>query len=338
MTDVNRQVLLVRRPHGPVTDDCFALGEAPVPRPGEGEVLVRVLYLSLDPTIRGWLSESGNYLPPVPLGEVVRGFGVGVVVESCNPELPVGALVPSLTGWQEYAVVSPGDLLPPVALPPTVSAVEAVSVYGITGLTAYFGLTEIGRPAPGETVVVSGAAGGVGSIAGQVARILGAGRVVGIAGTDEKCRWLVEELGFDAAIDYKTDDVGARLRETCPDGVDVYFENVGGEILDTVLARLAFKARVILCGAISTYNETGPAPGPRNLGFLVSRHARIEGFLLTHYLDRIFEGMVALGEWVEQGRIVNRVDVVEGLERAPEAFNRLFTGANIGKQLVKVSD
>lgn len=336
-TGVNRQVVLVKRPHGAVTADCFELRESPLPSPADGQALVEVLYLSLDPTIRGWLSETGNYLPPIPLGDVVRSAGSGVVTESRNPALPVGSIVHAFTGWQEYAVVSPDDPLPAIALPPTISPVEALSVYGITGLTAYFGLTEIGRPKPGETVVVSGAAGGVGSIAGQIAKILGA-RVVGIAGSDEKCRWIVDELGFDAAIDYKTDDVPARLRETCPDGVDVFFDNVGGELLDTVLARLAFKARVVMCGAISTYNLTGPLPAPKNLGVLVSRHACIEGFLLTHYMERLFEGMLKLGEWVEQGLIVNRVDVVEGLEHAPAAFDRLFTGANIGKQLVKVGD
>ena len=332
----NHRIVLVRRPEGPVTPDCFAQDDVPMPELDDGQALVRTLYLSIDPTMRGWMTEAGNYLPGVALGDPVRCFGVGRVVESRAASLPEGSLAYGFTDWQEYAVMGEGDPIAPLSLPATISPSDALSVYGITGLTAYFGLTDIGVPQPGETVVISGAAGGVGSIAVQVAKIMGA-RVVGIAGTEEKCRWVVDDLGADACVNYRTDRVGKRLAKTCPDGVDVYFDNVGGETLETVLDQLAFKARVILCGAISTYNATEPVPGPRNLNVLVARHARMEGFLLTHYLDRLFDGILQMGEWVEQGRIVNRVDVVDGLANAPAAFDRLFTGANIGKQLVRVA-
>ncbi len=335
-TDTNRRVVLVRRPHGPVSEDCFAIDAVPVAAPSDGQALVRTLYLSIDPTMRGWMTEAGNYLPGVALGDPVRCFGVGEVVESRTASLPVGSLAYGFTDWQEYALMGAGDPIAPLSLPATISPSDALSVYGITGLTAYFGLTDIGVPEPGQTVVISGAAGGVGSIAVQVARIMGA-RVVGIAGTDDKCRWVTDDLGADACVNYKTDDVGRRLGELCPDGVDVYFDNVGGEMLATALDHLAMRARVVLCGAISTYNATEPVPGPSNLGILVSRHAWMEGFLLTHYMERIFDGILQLGEWVEQGRIVNRVDVVEGLENAPAALERIFTGANIGKQLVRVA-
>ena len=332
----NHRIVLVKRPYGAVTDDCFAADEVPVPEPGEGQALVRTLYLSIDPTMRGWMTEAGNYMPGIALGDPVRCFGVADVIESRTPALPEGSLAYGFTNWQEYALMGPDDPLAPIALPATIAPSDALSVYGITGLTAYFGLTEVGVPQPGETVVMSGAAGGVGSIGGQVAKILGA-RVVGIAGTDEKCRWVVDDLGFDACINYRTENVDARLSDLCPDGVDVYFDNVGGDILETVIEHLALGARVVLCGSISTYNATEPVAGPRNLGVLVTQQARMEGILLTHYLDRIFEGILQLGEWMEQGRIVNRVDVVDGLANAPAALQRLFTGANIGKQLVRVA-
>jgi len=334
--DTNHRIVLVKRPHGAVGDDCFEADEVPVPVPGEGQALVRTLYLSIDPTMRGWMTEAGNYMPGVPLGDPVRCFGVGEVIESHTPALPEGSLAYGFTNWQEYALMGPGDPLAPIALPATITPSDALSVYGITGLTAYFGLTDVGVPKPGETMVISGAAGGVGSIGGQVAKILGA-RAVGVAGTDEKCRWVVDDLGFDACINYNTEDVEARLGDLCPDGVDVYFDNVGGHLLETVLGHLAPRARVVLCGSISTYNATEPVPGPSNLGVLVNQHARMEGFLLTHYLDRIFDGILQLGEWVEKGLIVNRVDVIDGLENAPAALRRLFTGANIGKQLVRVA-
>ncbi len=334
---MNHRIVLVRRPHGPVAADCFTADVVPVQEPADGQALVRTLYLSIDPTMRGWMTEAGNYMPGVALGDPVRCFGVGEVVESRTPALPEGSLAYGFTGWQDYALMGDGDPIAPIALPSTISPSDALSVYGITGLTAFFGLTDIGVPQPGETVVISGAAGGVGSIAVQVARILGA-RVVGIAGTNEKCRWVVDGLGAEACIDYRTEDVGRRLGDLCPDGIDVYFDNVGGEILEAALDHLALRARVVLCGSISTYNATEPVPGPRNLSVLVNQHARMEGFLLTHYLDRIFDGILQLGEWVAEGRIVNRIDVVDGLANAPTALERLFTGANIGKQLVKVAD
>jgi len=332
----NRRIVLVKRPYGEVADDCFAADEAPVPTPHEGQALVRTLYLSIDPTMRGWMTESGNYLPGVKLGEPVRCFGVGEVLESRASSLEEGSLAYGFTDWQEYTLMGDGDPIAPLSLPSTISPTDALSVYGITGLTAYFGLTDIGVPQPGETVVISGAAGGVGSIAVQVAQVLGA-RVVGIAGTDEKCRWVVDDLGAEGCVNYHTENVGEGLADLCPDGVDVYFDSVGGEILEAALSHLATRARVVLCGSISTYNATEPVAGPRNLSVLIARHARMEGFLLTHYLDRFLDGIVKMGEWVEQGLIINRVDVVDGLANAPVAFRRLFTGANIGKQLVKVA-
>ncbi len=327
----NRRILLRKRPVGMITDDCFELVTAAVPEPGTGEAVVRVEYLSLDPTQRGWISHD-SYLPAVPIGDVVRSGGAGTVVASRNDAYPVGARVFGLTGWQDYAVIG-ADVLAQV-LPDTVDTVDALSVFGTTGLTAYFGLFDLGRPKAGETLVVSGAAGGVGSVVVQLGRIAGC-RVVGLAGSDEKCRW-VEELGADACVNYKTEKVGERLDALCPDGIDIYFDNVGGEILDECLARLALRARVIACGAISQYNETEAVPGPKNWFNIVPMRARVEGFIVIDYLPRALEAMLAMHEWMEAGKLVNRVQIIDGLEAAPTAINLLFTGGNTGKLLVKV--
>ena len=334
MSGTNRQILLRRRPTGPITDDCFELVETPVPEPAAGEAIVRVRYLSLDPTIRIWV-ERDSYLPAIALGDPVRSAGLGVVVESRNDDFPVGATVMGMLGWQDYAVVG-GETAANV-LPDGIEPTDALSVYGGTGITAYFGLLDVGKPAEGDTVLVSGAAGATGSVVGQIAKIKGC-RVIGIAGTDDKCRWLVDELGFDAAINYRTEDVAARIGELCPDGIDVFFDNVGGSILEAALDHLALKARVVLCGSISSYNTAEEPPGPRNLMNLVVQRARMEGFLVLDYLDRFAEAALDLAVWVAEGKIQHRVDVVEGLEATPGAMNKLFDGTNVGKLVVHVAD
>jgi len=331
----NRQWLLARRPRGMVSPEDFRWAEAPVPEPADGEVLVRNLLLSCDPTQRGWMA-SDTYLPKVRLGDVMRSFAAGEVAASRHPAFREGDLVQGLFGWQDWALARPGTPSAPSPLPAGVPLETAMSALGLTGITAYFGLLEVGRPKAGETVVVSGAAGATGSAAGQIARILGC-RVVGIAGGPEKCRWLTGELGFDAAIDYRSEKVAKRLRETCPDGIHVYFDNVGGEILDAALANLARGGRVVLCGAIARYNDLTAEAGPRNYLSLLVNRGRMEGFIVLDYMPRAAEAVAALGGWLREGRLKDRVDVVEGLENAPAALARLFTGENRGKQLVRVA-
>ncbi len=331
----NRRILLTARPEGLVTEDCLARVEEPVPPVAEGEALVRVLALSVDPTNRVWMREEDSYLPAIRIGDVVRAAGLGEVVESRREGFDAGDLVMGMPGWQDYWKITDGET--GQVVPPGIPAEDMLSIYGGTGVTAYFGLIEIGRPQPGETVVVSGAAGGVGSVAGQIARIKGAGLVVGIAGTDEKCRWVVEELGFDACINYKTEDVATRLRELCPDGIDVYFDNVGGEILDAVLLQINIGARIVMCGAISEYTRAESA-GLKNYKELIMQRGRMEGFIILDYLDRFVEAIMELVPWVAEGRIKYAVEVVEGLEHAPDALNRLFTGEHAGKLIVRVAE
>jgi len=332
----NRQWVLAARPVGQVTEQCFAWRESPPPVPSAGEALVRTLYLSLDPAMRGWLEDRPSYLPPVQIGEVMRGGGVARVVESHTPELAPGDLVRGTFGWQDYAIARPGRPFGSQKLPEGVDPELALGVLGLTGLTAYFGMLDIGRPQTGETVVVSGAAGATGSIAAQIARIAGA-RVVGIAGGKAKCDWLLERARLAAAIDYKREAVDARLRELCPRGVDVYFDNVGGPLLETVLGQLAERARIALCGGISGYNAAEPPPGPRNLLNLVVRRARMEGFLVMDHAARFGDAAKQLGEWLAAGELAHEVDVQEGLENAPRTLLRLFEGRNTGKQLLRVA-
>src|SRR6478736_582828 len=329
---LNRRIKLTTRPDGLVTEDCLQRVEEPVPEIGDGEVLVRVLALSVDPTNRVWMREEDSYLPAVRIGDVVRAAGLGEVVESRRDGFNPGDLVMGLPGWQEYWKLSDEDM--GQVVPPGIPAEDMLSIYGATGVTAYFGLLEIGRPQPGETVVVSGAAGGVGSDAGQIAVSKGAGRVVGIAGTDEKCRWVVEDLGFDACINYKTEDVPARLRELCPEGIDVYFDNVGGEILDAVLLQINIGARIVMCGAISEYTLAERA-GLKNYTSLIMQRGRMEGFIILDYLDRFFEAIMELAPWVADGRVKYAVEVVDGLEHAPDALNCLFTRHHSGKLIVR---
>ena len=331
----NRRLVLARRPSGMVDGDTVRRDDRPVPVPGPAGALIRVRYLSIDPTIRTWMNDAPGYLPAIGIGEVVRGGGIGEVVESTSDRYQVGDLVFGMTGWQDYAVADDGAGAMQV-IPPGIDPLAALSVFGVTGMTAYFGLIDVGRVAEGDTVVVSGAAGATGSVVGQLARIKGAARVVGIAGTDEKCAWLVDDLGFDAAVNYKTENVAAALRRECHGGIDLFFDNVGGEILDIGLGQLALKGRVVLCGAISTYNDTGPAKGPANYRNLIVIRGRMEGFLILDYLDRFPEAQMAMAGWVAEDKIKHSEHVVEGLERAPEALNLLFTGGNTGKVIVAV--
>jgi NADPH-dependent curcumin reductase len=333
----NRRWLLAERPTGMCEDRHFRWVEEPVPAlEADGEILVRNVYLSLDPTQRGWISRD-TYLPAVALGEVVRSGGVGRVVESRNPAYAVGDLVQGLVGWQDYARIAATSAAAPTKLPPGVPIPLAMSALGLTGLTAYFGLLDVGKPAAGETVVVSGAAGATGSIAGQIAKIKGC-RAIGIAGGKSKCDWLVKEARFDAAIDYKSEDVGARLKELCPKGIDVYFDNVGGDLLDLALARLAMKGRIVLCGAIAAYNDAQPRPGPKNYTNLIIKRGRMEGFLVFDYMSRAPQAAMELFGWIQGGQMINQVDVMQGLENAPAALRRLFQGENQGKQLLKIAD
>lgn len=337
MTTTNRQWRLAERPTGMLEDRCFRRTEEPAPETvGEGELLVRNLYLSCDPTQRGWLSHD-TYLPAVPIGDVVRSGAVGRVVKSRSGAFSEGDLVQGLFGWQDYAVVRADGRVAPTKLIPNVPIEPQMSALGVTGITAYFGLLDVGKVKPGEHVVVSGAAGATGSIAAQIARIHGC-KTIGIAGGKDKCAWLLDEAKIDAAIDYKSEDVKARLKELCPNGVDVYFDNVGGEILDDVLARLAMRGRIVLCGAISTYNDAEPRPGPKNLINLVGKRGRMEGFIVLDYMSRAPEAVMQLFTWMREGKLVDRVDVVDGFDNAPRALRRLFLGENRGKQLVKIAD
>ena len=332
----NRRWLLESRPQGLVEEKNFRFVEEEIPTIADGEILVRVLYLSCDPTQRGWIARD-TYMPAVKLGEVVRSGGVGRVLASKNAAFAPGDLVSGLVGWQDYAVMGGDGSLAPMKVPPGVPIPLAMGVLGLTGLTAYFGLLDVGRPEAGQTVVVSGAAGATGSVVGQIARIKGC-RAIGIAGGPEKCAWLVEEARFDAAVDYKSEDVAARLRALCPRGIDVFFDNVGGEQLDIALAQLALRGRIVLCGAISQYSESALPPGPKNYMNLVIKRGRMEGFLVFDYFARAPEAVRDLAAWVRQGEIKDRADVQEGLENAPRALRRLFTGENRGKQLVKIAE
>jgi len=329
MSDTNRRWLLRSRPVGMVKESDFELSEGEIPKPAANEVLVRNLYLAFEPAMRGWMEERPAYMPPIALGEVMRGMTVSRVLESRREGFRPGDLVSCMGGWQEYALADErlSKLLPGV------EPALALSVVGITGLTAYFGMLEVGRPRAGETVVVSGAAGATGSVAGQIARLEGC-RVIGIAGGPEKCRWLTSEARFDAAIDYKSEDVPERLAALCPDGIHVYFDNVGGPILDDVLRRIARGARIVLSGAISGYNLETPPPGPRNYLALLLRSARMEGFMVFNYASRFEEAQRKLADRVAEGEIAWCVDVQEGFENAPRTFLRLFRGDNLGKQLL----
>ena len=334
MTDqTNRQFLLAKRPVGAATRDTFTFQQVPVVQPKDGQILVKNEYLSLDPAMRGWMNEGKSYIPPVALGDVMRALGVGKVVASAHPGFAVGDYVNGALGVQDYFVGEPRGFYK--VDPKLVPLPMYLSALGMTGMTAYFALLDVGAPKAGDTVVISGAAGAVGSIAGQIAKLKGC-RVVGIAGGQEKCARLVDEFGFDGTIDYKSEDVLAGLKRECPKGVDVFFDNVGGEILDAVLSRLNFKARVIICGAISQYNNKEAVKGPANYLSLLVNRARMEGFVVMDYADRYAVAGQEMAGWLLKGQLKSKEHIVEGLESFPESLAKLFSGENHGKLVLKV--
>lgn len=334
MAEMNRQIRLASRPTGRPVRDNWEIREEPAPQPGEGEVLVGLQYISVDPAMRGWMNEGKSYIRPVEIGEIMRAGAAGSVLASRHPDFSEGDHVTGNLGVQTHAVARGEELrkvdtdLAPL---PTY-----LGTLGMPGMTAYFGLLDVGALKPGDTVVVSAAAGAVGTVVGQIARINDC-RVVGIAGGVKKCRYITSELGFDAAIDYKIENVADGLKQHCPDGIDVYFDNVGGPILDAALARLALHARVVICGAISQYNATEGVQGPSNYMALLVRRARMEGFVVFDYADRYEEAARTMAGWLKEGRLKTREDVVEGgIDAFPETLLKLFTGENLGKLVLKV--
>jgi NADPH-dependent curcumin reductase CurA len=338
-TLTNHQVRLAKRPVGTPTRENWAFTTEPVAEPAAGGVLVKTLALSLDPAMRGWMNDAKSYIPPVGIGEVMRAGGIGKVIASQNPKYAVGDLVSAGLGVQEYMLVAEDQIKRNGMFkidPRLGSITQWLNVLGMPGMTGYFGLLDVGQPRPGDTVVVSGAAGAVGQTVGQLAKIKGC-RVVGIAGGRAKCDWVVNELGFDACIDYKAGNVKAALKEHCPKGVDIYFDNVGGEILDDVLARIGRGARIIICGAISQYNNTTPVQGPKNYLSLLVNRARMEGIVVFDYAERFPIAVGELAGYLKDGRMKSKEDVVQGLETFPEALIKLFTGENFGKLVLQVA-
>lgn len=334
MQTMNRRLILRTRPQGIATTENVALELQALPRPAQGQVLLRNRYLSIDPAIRDWMSDRPSYLPSITLGDAVRSTTLGEVVESRHPSFKVGDLALGLNAWEDYSLADGAAL---GLIEPGAGDAEQnyLSVFGAVGLTAYFALLEVGRPQTGETVLVSAAAGAVGSLVGQIARIKGC-RVVGLAGSAEKCRWIVEELGFDAAIDYRAvDDLNAAIAQACPEGVDIYFDNVGGAVLDAALMNIRDRARIVFCGAIASYNSTEAVPGPYNLWQILVHSARLEGFLIRDYFGRFPEGIAQMRAWLASGQIRFREQIVDGLENSLDAFNSLFDGRNSGKVLVR---
>ena len=329
-----RRVVLVRRPPGEPTESDFKVEEVPMPEPRHGEVLVKVAYLSLDPYQRGRMRDAASYAAPVGLGEVMTGGTVGEVVASNNPRFAAGDIVEDRLGWQEYAIGGAASMR---KVDPSLAPISTANgVLGMPGMTAYFGLLEVGQPKPGETIVVSAASGAVGQVVGQIGKIMGC-RVVGIAGGAKKCTFVTGELGFDACVDYKAEkDLDTALRAACPNGVDVYFDNVGGEISDAVLRNINFFGRVALCGSISQYNATTPPMGPRLLGTFVGKRVRAQGFIVTDFAGKYDAAMRTMGEWIKTGQLKYREDVVQGIDKAPRAFIGLLRGENFGKLLVKM--
>lgn len=335
----NHQIRLASRPVGLPTDANWQHTTEPVAQPEDGGVLVKTLALSLDPAMRGWMNEGKSYIPPVGLGEVMRAGGVGVVVASKHPKFAVGDHVSAGLGVQEYLLI-PADQIRRSGLVKIDlslgSLTQWLNVLGMPGMTGYFGLMDVGQPQPGETLVVSGASGAVGQTVGQMAKIKGC-RVVGIAGGQAKCDWVVNTLGFDACIDYKNASVKDGLKEHCPQGVDIYFDNVGGEILDTVLTRINRKARIVICGAISQYNATTAVQGPKNYLSLLVNRARMEGIVVFDYADRYHLAVAEMAGYLKDGRMKSREDVVDGLANFPQALTHLFSGANFGKLVLQVA-
>jgi len=332
---VNRQWRLKSRPSGLIKTDEFDLVSEPIPEVGEGQLLIRSVYLSLDPAMRGWLTDRPSYVPPVQIGEIMRGLAVGIVEKSKHPRFAAGDRVQGMFGWQEY-LLSNGEAV--TKLPESRLPFSAyLGLFGLAGLTAYAGLLEVGQPKSGETLLISGAAGSVGSLVGQIGKIKGL-RVVGLAGTDEKCNWLREELAFDAAVNYKDADYKKQLKAACPNGVDIYFENVGGAILETALSLMNTFGRAVVCGLISQYNATSPVPGPSNFAMVISKRLKVQGFLAIDYSSKVKEMVSNFTQWYSSGQLKYRVDIIRGLEAAPAAINKLFDGSNQGKLMVQVTD
>jgi NADPH-dependent curcumin reductase len=336
MPEINRVWRLRKRPIGEITDDVLSFQEESIPEPADGELLVRLNYLSLDPTHRIWMSDMDQYMPPVELNAPMRGGICGTVIKSHHPDYKEGSVVSGLGVWADYQICSPytvnlmGDT-------GSIPLVDAFGTFALVGPTAYFGLLYIGQPKEGETVVISAAAGAVGSIVGQIAKIKKC-RVVGIAGSDEKCSWIKNDLTFDAAINYKKEDVPKALTASCPEGIDIYFDNVGGEILDACLQLMNFKGRIPTCGLISQYNNSKPVPGPYNYGMILMQRLRVEGFIVMDFADRFPEAIASLSKWMSEGNIKVRVEVVDGLENALQTLKKLFTGTNKGKLMIRVKD
>ncbi len=330
---MNKQLILSKRPVGMPAADTWTLQTNPIPKAKEGEMVIKTHYVSLDPAMRGWMNDAKSYIPPVQLGEVMRAGNIGEVVQSNHPKFEVGDVVTGWGGVQQY-VASDGKGFYKVdtklAPMPTY-----IGTLGMPGMTAYFGILEVGKIKEGDTVLISGAAGAVGGVAGQIAKIKGC-RVIGIAGGAEKCRHLVEDLGFDGAIDYKNENIYAGIKEHCPKGIDVYFDNVGGEILDAALARLRMHARIVICGAISQYNNTGAINGPKNYLSLLVNRATMQGMVVMDYAPKYKEAAQNMGIWMAQGKLKSREDVYEGIENFHETFQRLFTGEKKGKLVLKV--
>ncbi len=331
----NKEIRFHSRPGGMPTLDNFETVDAEVPPVGDGEVLVRTRYISVDPYLRGRMREGRSYIAPFEVGQVIESGAVGEVVESRSPKFAAGDIVTGMFGWRLYNVVKAEGLMK-ISVPPSVSITTALGVLGMPGLTAYFGLLDIGQPKEGETVVVSGAAGAVGMTVAQIARIKGC-RTVGIAGSDEKNKYLRDELGVDATINYKTPGIQQALKDACPKGIDVYFDNVGGEVSDAVLPLLNHGARIVICGQISLYNLDKLDVGPRSQPYLLVNSALMKGFIITEYASRFVEGVMQLAQWVATGKLKYAETVEEGFENTPQAFIGLFSGENLGKQIVKVS-
>ncbi len=332
---MNKQLKLAKRPVGMPENDTWTMESNPVPEIGEGEILIQNHYISLDPAMRGWMNEQKSYIPPVQIGEVMRAGSVGEVIDSKNSKFSKGDFVSGWGGVQQY-VASDGAGWYKVD-PNLVPLPTYIGTLGMPGMTAYFGLLEVGKLQEGETVLVSGAAGAVGSVVGQIAKIKNC-RVVGIAGGADKCRYLVEELGFDAAIDYKNDDVKAAIKKTCPEGVDVYFDNVGGEILDAALTRIRKHARIVICGAISQYNNKDAIKGPSNYMSLLVNRATMQGMVVMDYAKSYGKAAQEMGMWMAQGKLKSREDIYEGIENFYDTFKRLFTGEKLGKLVLKVKE
>ncbi|WP_461521358.1 NADP-dependent oxidoreductase [Porticoccus sp.] len=336
MSEINRVWRLRKRPVGDITDDVLSLENEAIPEPGEGECLFRLNYLSLDPTNRVWMSDIEQYMEPVAIGAPMRGVVCGTVIKSNTPEFKEGDIVSGIGSWADYQIGSPAS----VGLLGSTGDVPVIDAFGtlaLVGPTAYFCLLDIGDPKPGETVVVSTAAGAVGSLVGQIAKIKGC-HVVGLTGSDDKCRWITEDLGYDIAINYKTENLAEALAKACPNGIDVYYDNVGGKILDECLKLMNLHGRIPTCGLISQYNATEPVPGPYNYGLVLMHRLKIQGFIILDYMDRYPEAIEALISWMKEGKLKARLDVSDGLETALQSVKKLYTGDNMGKLMVRVKD